>query len=82
MAQLSHLDVLVQVCGGDAPGQLVFADGRLCAVLTHLEADNPTGDAWFLEAGFGPCEAHPEPTFRSVDAADRWIADRLAQRAA
>lgn len=64
----------------DGNGVLVFADGRLVAVLVHLTDpahDEHTG-AWFLEAGFGRCsDAVLPPIFADLDEAHRWIGDRL-----
>jgi hypothetical protein len=68
--------------GSDEEGVLVFADGRLVAVLVHLSDENEVapGD-WYLEAGFGPCLERPnQPTFASLQVAQEWIEDRLARR--
>jgi hypothetical protein len=65
--------------GADEEGMLVFADGRLVAVLVHLSDENEIapGD-WYLEAGFGPRLDDPNhPTFPSLEAAQAWIGRRL-----
>ena len=73
----------VQVATGssDTESQLVFSDGFLVAVLVQLSDDHgwATG-TWFLEAGFGPVDHPDPPTFADLDAAQSWIAQRLAGR--
>ena len=68
--------------GGDEEGTLVFADSRLVAVLVHLSDEKEIAPAdWYLEAGFGRClDSVNHPTFRSLDAAQDWIQQRLASR--
>ena len=68
--------------GGDEEGMLVYADGRLVAVLVHLSNENEIapGD-WYLETGFGPRLDGPNhPTFPSLEAAQDWIERQLAWR--
>jgi len=65
--------------GSDEEGMLLYANGRLVAVLVHLSYENEIapGD-WYLEAGFGPCLGSPQhPTFPSLDVALDWIARQL-----
>jgi hypothetical protein len=55
-------------------GFLVFADGLLMAVITHLHAvDERLEGKWFVEAGFGPCNEIVPPIFDSPDEAQRWV---------
>jgi hypothetical protein len=65
----------------DRDGFLVFADEALVAVFVRLE-DEGHGDErghWFLEAGFGRCNASPHsPAFRSPDEAQQWVLNRLS----
>lgn len=78
ISRLSMHDTLVLTGSRDAEGRLVYADGRLCAVLVKLSADH--GDlegCWHLEVGFGPCEARCA-VFPDLDAARAWIDARLA----
>jgi hypothetical protein len=66
--------------GSDEEGLLVYAQGRLVAVLVHLSDDNEVapGD-WYLEAGFGSRLDGPHhPTFASLEAAQDWIVSRIA----
>jgi hypothetical protein len=66
--------------GPDEEGLLVFtAEGRLVAVLTHLsEQHQVLAGHWYLEAGFGRLDAGPHhATFADLDAAQRWIIERL-----
>ncbi|WP_134499660.1 hypothetical protein [Microvirga pakistanensis] len=68
--------------GSDEEGMLVFDEKqRLLAVLTHLgdQYDGLTGH-WYLEAGFGRLETHDQPTFADLEAAEKWISQRLAKR--
>jgi hypothetical protein len=51
---------------GDRTGMLVFADGRLLAVLSRLDADH--GDLagrWFVEAAFREISPLPSRTYES-----------------
>ena len=62
----------------DEEGELVFADGRLVAVLVHLsdEHEDEAGK-WFLEAGFGRVSQPNPPTFSNLDEAQAWIQRQL-----
>ncbi len=53
----------------------MLVEGRLVAVLVRLtdRAHDRLVEAWFLEAGFGPCAATTPPVFQSLDAAQDWI---------
>ena len=71
--------IRVATDSSDEDGRLVLVDGRLVAVLVHLQDsghDELTG-SWFLEAGFGPCATPACETFKSLNAAQIWIMDRL-----
>jgi len=72
--------VRVQTGFEDEEGRLVFADGRLIAVLVRL-SDQQEGLAglWFYEHGFGPFNGHAHPTFESLEAALAWIEQRRSQ---
>jgi hypothetical protein len=73
----------VRVANGvDEEGMLVFdAQQRLVAILTHLgdQYDGQSGH-WYLEAGFGRLEGLDHPTYADLDAAQRSISQRLAER--
>jgi hypothetical protein len=61
-------------------GLIIFADGVLVAVFSHLKetVDRELQDRWFLEAGFGPCDGTlPSPIFSNQDQAEQWVWDRL-----
>ena len=65
------------------PGFLIFADGVLVAVLSHLKetVEGELRNNWYIEAGFGPCEGIiPHPFFKSQDDAERWILASVARR--
>lgn len=64
---------------GDQDGQLVLVNGRLVAVLVHLDDTSHAGliGAWFLEAGFGPCAHVVAPIFGDLDDAQNWIRRQL-----
>ncbi|WP_201837755.1 hypothetical protein [Microvirga zambiensis] len=61
-------------------GMLVFdKEQQLLAVLTQL--GDQYGDLsgyWYLEAGFGRAETRDPPRVGDLDAAQRWIRQRLA----
>lgn len=75
LVELLLRPVPVHTGSGDQEGQLVLADGRLVAVLVHLDDTSHAGlvGAWFLEAGFGPCAHVVAPIFADLDDAKRWI---------
>jgi hypothetical protein len=57
-------------------GYLLFADGFLVAVISHLEEAVPgeMQDSWHVEAGFGPCKSTlPAPIFESQEEAEDWV---------
>ena len=64
--------------GADANGLLVLNSGTLVAVLVCLEEAFYEEDQgrWYLEAGFGKCGS-TQTTFADLDAALRWVAQRL-----
>ena len=73
--------VLVDTGTKDEEGCLVFADGRLVAVLVRL-SDQHDGVAgqWYHEHGFGPeLEKPAHPIFPTLDAAQDWICERRSQ---
>jgi hypothetical protein len=63
-------------------GLLVFADGILVAVFSHLNetVDGELQDRWFLEAGFGRCQEVKPPVFDSREEAEQWVFDRMNGR--
>ncbi len=69
--------------GFQEEGMLVFAEGRLVAVLVRLGDDNQVAPgAWYHETGFGRFMDGPDhPIFPNLDDAQDWIAERLAMRA-
>jgi hypothetical protein len=65
------------------PGFLIFADGVLVAVLSHLKetVDGALQNDWYIEAGFGRCDGIiPHPSFKSQEDAERWILARVRRR--
>jgi hypothetical protein len=76
-----HLQPVRLVSGNDdAEATLVFIDGDLVAVLSHLsELHDGEAGRWFLEAWFGPGYVANGPTFASLDDAQDWIEGRLAK---
>ena len=65
----------------DEEGCLVFADGRLVAVLVRLsEQHDGLAGQWFHEHGFGPALDEPaHPVFPTLEAAKDWIEERRGQ---
>jgi hypothetical protein len=63
------------------PSCLVFADGILVAVISHLEetVEGELKHRWYLEAGFGPCDGViPHPIFASKEEAWAWVSARTS----
>jgi len=67
--------VLVQTGSDDEEGLLVFADGRLVAVLVRLSTQHEEAGYWFLEAAFGMRDRHR--TFPDLEIAQKWISGEL-----
>lgn len=62
----------------DGEGQLVFADGRLLAILVRLsDIHDDTAGSWFLEFGFEDLDHPPQAIFPNLEAALDWIRARL-----
>lgn len=75
------LQPVLVATGFDEEGMLVFDwKQRLVAVLTHLsERKEVAPGQWFLEAGFGRLDRTSHPTFPDLEAAQQWMAQRLAR---
>jgi hypothetical protein len=70
--------VRVATGADDEEGRLVFAGGRLVAVLVRLsEQHEELAGRWFFEAGFGRLDGPLHPAFRDLPEAEAWIAERL-----
>jgi hypothetical protein len=64
----------------DEEGRLVFADGRLIAVLVRLsEQHEDLAGQWFIEAKFGKLDGRSAPIFADLPQAQAWIEQRLRQ---
>ena len=78
MGVLSLQSLKVAKDDGEESGLLVFHHDLLVAVLACLAQPiyHNEQDHWHLEIGFGRCSCRPM-TFPKLDAALRWIAERL-----
>lgn len=78
MSVLTITPIRVAIDGGDGKGLLVLHDNVLVAVFACLDQPSYGGDRghWHLEAGFGHC-ATRAATYRTLEAALRWVAQRL-----
>jgi len=78
--EITRQNVPVHTGSPDQDGCLLFADGRLVAVLVRLsgEHDPELVGKWFLEHGFGRLDAPEQPVFDDLDVAQRWVILRLA----
>ncbi len=77
---ISFQPIPVLIDGHDTQGQLVLANGDLCAVLARLDGDthDPTMKGWWhLEAGFGHCAAMGTNVFATLDEARAWVQSKL-----
>ena len=65
---------------GQEPARLVCADDRLVAIIVPISPEDNESDTegWYLEVGFGPCEADGV-LFASFPAVETWVRERLAQ---
>jgi hypothetical protein len=71
--------VRVETGSEDEAGQLVFADGRLVALLVQLRSPGHGADCgrWFCETGYGPCSPPPRRIFDRPEEAVRWVQKRV-----
>jgi hypothetical protein len=61
----------------DTDGRLVYADGRLAALLTRLsEQHEERAGRWFLEFALSPLESG-QREFADLDEAESWIRKEL-----
>lgn len=79
--QISLQPVRIDTGSRDEEGFLVFADGRLIAVLVRLEDEEhgPVRGKLFLETGFGAFAATEAVYFDDPDRARAWFATRHGQ---
>jgi hypothetical protein len=67
----------------DDEGRLVFADGRLVAILVELSPmHGDMAGQWFLELAFDALDHPGEMTFATLDTAREWIADQMVREGA
>ncbi|WP_407519841.1 hypothetical protein [Methylobacterium oryzisoli] len=60
---------------GQEDGLLLFHDGSLVAVISHLRhsVTDEFAGRWFVEAGFGPCARGGSRMFDTAEDAQRWV---------
>src|SRR5919202_1584893 len=58
--------------------QLVLAEGGILAILVRADAAESTEGCWYLQTGFGPCEAEGV-LFPDLAAAETWVRQRLRE---
>ncbi len=62
----------------DTEGMLILHDGRLAGVLSRLSAEHSDrAGRWFLECGFGSLARGETDDFEDLNAARRWIDQKL-----
>ena len=75
---LSFQDLLIDTGSPDEDGRLVFADGRLIAVLVRLsEQHGHSAGHWFVEVAFGRLGGRTAPLFPDFGQAQLWMEERL-----
>jgi hypothetical protein len=77
---ISFMPMRVLIDGHDSEGYLVLADNQLAAVIVRLDGthhDPQHKGWWHLEAGFGKCNTHDAPLFRTPDEAGAWVEQTL-----
>ena len=79
---ISFLPMRVLIDGHDTDGNLVLADNQLAAVFVRLDCTHhdPTHKGWWhLEAGFGKCNSHNAPLFKTPEEAGGWVEQKLTR---
>jgi hypothetical protein len=66
--------------GFDEEGMMVLdEEQRLTAVLVRLSDDSEVAPGhWYLEANFSQIDGVSHPTFATLDAAQDWLSEHLA----
>jgi len=80
MRGVAFKPVRVETGSADEDGRLVFADGKLVAVLVRLSDEHEEPElrgTWFLEVGFGWWLDDRNEVFPTLENAEAWIAQRL-----
>lgn len=78
--------LLVNTASLDQKGCLILVDDQLVAIIVRIERDErlepELWERWFLEAGFGPCQAPTlNSSFASPAEALDWARQQVQQRA-
>jgi hypothetical protein len=69
--------VRVETGSPDEEGCLMFASGKLAAVLVRLSAEHgEKAGGWYLEKGFGRLDAPTHPIFPDLQAAQDWLSQQ------
>jgi hypothetical protein len=81
---IDRQDVSVDTRSEDQQGCLLFAEGKLVAVLVRLANHVHGSDrgAWYVEAGFGRCATILPPLFATLEDAETWVCRQVAPVAA
>ena len=58
--------------------QLVLVEGGILAILVHADAAGGTERCWYLQTGFGPCEAEGV-LFPDLGAVETWVRQHLQE---
>lgn len=70
----AYQPVSVRTDSADEDGRLVFADGRLIALLVRLSAGHADlADRWFLEVCFATPVGGAHPVFQNIGEAEAWL---------
>src|SRR5919202_1649127 len=68
--------ILLATREGLEEAQLVLAEGGILAILVRADAAESTAGCWYLQTGFGPCEAEGI-LFPDLAAVETWVQQRL-----
>ncbi|MFE1598148.1 hypothetical protein [Methylobacterium sp. ID0610] len=73
--QLASQAVRIATFTEPEDGLLLFANGRLVAIISQLRnsVSDELAGRWFLEAGFGPCAHRAPEAFDTAGDAERWV---------
>lgn len=73
--QIDSRRVRIAAESGHEDGMLLFVNGSLMAIVTHLHhsVTDEFAGRWFVEAGFGPCSYRRPELFDTAEQAKRWV---------
>ena len=78
--EISFQPIPVLIDGQDNEAKLILTDGQLTGVIVRLDSEIHPPEIrgrWRLEVGFGKCNVHRPPLFKTPGEAGAWVEQLL-----